>query len=231
MCGRFTIAISVGFFDRFQIPRQSSPPLESHFNITPSQEIPVILTNAEGDRELHMMSWGLVPSWASDPAIGHHPINARAESLTEKPMFTRLVRERRCLIPASGFFEWKKMGNEKIPHYIHRRDDALFTFAGLYDIWHREGKLCTCTIVTTEPNQIVRPLHDRMPAILREADEPLWLARRELDRTTLYRILSPYPSEDLEAYRVSRRVNDTSNDSAEVIKPLTEQHLFGGERK
>jgi putative SOS response-associated peptidase YedK len=229
MCGRFTIAISVGFYDRFQVSRDATLPLASHFNITPGQEIPVI-TGSEGHRELILMTWGLVPYWAKDRRTGHHPINARAESLTERPMFSHLLEGRRCLIPASGFFEWKKTGKGKVPYYIHRKNDALFAFAGLYDVWKGvEPSLCSCTIITTAPNPVVAPLHDRMPAILHQEDEAVWLAGRLPDQETLSRILAPYPAEDLEAYRISRMVNDTSIDSSDVIEPLTDMHQPLGE--
>ncbi|MDD1679736.1 MAG: SOS response-associated peptidase [Methanomicrobiales archaeon] len=231
MCGRFTIAIAAGFFDRFQVAKESSPLLESHFNITPAQEIPVIISTEGGNHVVVLMTWGLVPAWASDRHTGHHPINARAENLTEKPMFSGLVEDRRCLIPANGFFEWKKTGTTKIPSYIHRKDDALFAFAGLYDVWKREQPpLCSCTIVTTTPNLVVAPLHDRMPAILRRDDESVWLEKKRLDRVTLSRILSPYPAEELESYRISRLVNDTSIDSVEVIARVGDKPLFTGEQ-
>jgi putative SOS response-associated peptidase YedK len=231
MCGRFTIAISVGFYDRFGVKKEPSHSIESHFNITPSQEIPVILPKNRGGRDLALMTWGLVPSWTRDRRTGHHPINARAESLTEKPMFSRLVEDRRCLIPASGFFEWKKAEGSKIPYYIHRKDSALFAFAGLFDIWKGEERpFFSCTIVTTEPNQIVAPLHDRMPAILHEEDESRWLEGRALDINTLNRMLAPYPAEEMEAYRVSRLVNDTSIDSSDVIIPLAHQHPIPGDK-
>jgi putative SOS response-associated peptidase YedK len=229
MCGRFTISISVGFYDRFQVSNDVTPPLASHFNITPGQKIPVI-TGTEGPRALILMIWGLVPSWAKDRHTSHHPINARAESLTERPIFSGFIEGRRCLISASGFFEWKKTRTGKVLYYIHRKNDALFSFAGLYDIWKGEGlSLCSCTIVTTAPNRVVAPLLDRMPAILRQEDEAVWLAGPSPDRITLSRILASYPADELEAYRVSRLMNDTSIDSSDVIVPLTDTHLLPGE--
>jgi putative SOS response-associated peptidase YedK len=142
-------------------------------------------------------------------------------------MFSSLVQDRRCLIPASGFFEWKKAGRLKIPYYIHRKDDALFAFAGLYDIWRAGNEpLYSCTIITTEPNRVVAPLHDRMPAILCRDDEDLWLGKGGLDKSCLARVLSPYPEEELEAYQVSRRVNDTSQDSVEIITPWKGESLI-----
>jgi putative SOS response-associated peptidase YedK len=226
MCGRFTIAISVGFYDRFNVARDSSPPLVSHYNITPGQEIPTILRDEAGGRAVALMMWGLVSSWTRDRHTGHHPINARAETLTEKPMFSSLVETRRCLIPASGFFEWRKEGKVNVPYYIHRKDNALVAFAGLYDIWKgEEPPLCSCTIVTTAPNRVVAPLHDRMPAILRKDDESLWLAEGAPDRIMLSRVLAPYPAQDLESYRVSRLVNNTSIDSPDIIVPENDIQL------
>jgi putative SOS response-associated peptidase YedK len=230
MCGRFTIAISVGFYDRFSVSRESSPSLVSHYNITPATEIPVILQKGGGDYIVALMIWGLVPFWSRDRRTGRHPINARAETLTERPLFSRLVEEKRCLIPASGFYEWKKTGKDKIPYYIHRKDDGLFAFAGLYDVWRgEESPLCSCTIVTTLPNAVVEPLHDRMPAILREKDEPVWLAEGALNQETLSRILLPYPAEELESYRVSRQVNDTTIDSPDLIVRVKEMYPITGE--
>jgi putative SOS response-associated peptidase YedK len=230
MCGRFTIAISVGFYDRFSVSRESSPPLVSHYNITPSMEIPVILRKRGGDHIVTFMTWGLVPFWSQDRHTGRHPINARAETLTERPMFSRLVEKRRCLIPASGFYEWKKTGKDRIPYYIHRKDDGLFAFAGLYDIWRGEGSpFCSCTLITTIPNPVVRPLHDRMPAILQKEDEPVWLSEGALDGETLSRILLPYPAEELESYRISRQVNDTTIDSPHLIARLKEMPPVTGE--
>lgn len=221
MCGRFTIAIAVGFFDRFTILKRDWEP-RSRFNIAPSQDIPVILSEGSGNTHtLTMMHWGLIPSWSKNPSEGHHPINARSETLTERPMFRKLLVGRRCLIPASGFFEWKTTGKEKVPYYIHRKDDTLFGFAGLYDIWKGdEGPVHSCTIITTEPNAVVAPIHSRMPAILLQEDENLWLATEPLDPLSLQRIFTPYPDNLLDAHRVSKLVNNPQNDTPEVLAPM-----------
>jgi len=221
MCGRFTIAISVGFFDRFAVPKGDWEP-RSRFNVAPSQDIPVILAESSGNKHtLTMMHWGLTPSWSKNPSEGHHPINARAETLTERQMFRTLLATRRCLIPASGFFEWKTAGKEKIPYYIHRKDDTLFGFAGLYDIWKGdEGPVHSCTIITTEPNAVIASIHSRMPVILFQEDEDHWLGTEPLDPPSLQKIFTPYPAAPLEAYRVSKLVNNPGNDSPEVLAPV-----------
>ncbi len=187
----------------------------------------MIVRKIDGDRKVVYMTWGLVPSWSQDRRTGHHPINAQAETISDKPMFARLVERMRCLIPASGFYEWKNTKRGKIPYYIHRKDEALFAFAGLYDVWKGEDPpFCSCTIVTTAPNPVITPLHDRMPAILRREDESTWLAESTPDPIALTHLLSPYPAEDLESYPVSLRVNDTTQDSRALIGPLKQMHLI-----
>jgi putative SOS response-associated peptidase YedK len=224
MCGRFTISIAVGFYDRFQVEK-GDVELVSRYNIAPTQEIPVILPGEQGAKnELAAMRWGLVPSWDKGPDKGgHHPINARSEGLLDSPMFRPLIQGQRCLIPASGFFEWKSQRKEKIPYYIHRKDDDWMAFAGLYDLWTREDKvLFSCTIVTTWPNSVVAPLHNRMPAILLRKDESQWLYALSIKQEDLDRMLSPYPSEELESYQVSQMVNKPNVDHPEIIHPVQE---------
>jgi len=218
MCGRFTITFTVGFADRFkvQIPGPLPPP---RYNIAPSQRVPIIISPAEGEREIVEMTWGLLPSWSHDPASAQRPINARAETLSKRPTFRPLVKHRRCLVPATGFYEWQKTGKRAQPHYIHRRDGDYFAFAGLYDIWDPPGSMphLSFSIVTTEANDLVAGYHDRMPAILRESDEAGWVSPGPLPEHELQEMLSPYPSGLLESWQVSFLVNNSDHEGEELI--------------
>ena len=219
MCGRFTIAIAVGWSDRFQV-EGPFPPIQPHYNIAPTQMVPIIVH--ESPNCIVMMQWGLVPYWAKDPKIGSRMINARAETLAEKSAFRFPLQKHRCLVPATGFYEWKKTARGRVPYYLCLKDHSLFSFAGLYDHWRSpDGQnLTTFTIVTTEPNSLVNPLHDRMPAMLRREHESLWLQPEPLSIDELYDVLKMYPEETMEAYQVSSAVNTPANDSEDLIKPI-----------
>ena len=172
--------------------------------------------------EAVMMQWGLVPHWAKDIKAVHRPINARAESLAEKPMFRELVRTNRCLVPASGFYEWKKDWQRKIPFYIRVKDDPVFAFAGLYDVWHNPAgvTLQTYTIITTDANELMAPIHNRMPVILKSEDETRWLSKDAFSADETQKILAPFPADRMEAYPVSERVNRTDTDDERLIAPV-----------
>jgi putative SOS response-associated peptidase YedK len=183
MCGRYSLLCIDDLGRRFRVTNPAIG-FRSHFNIAPSTEQPVVV---HGDANaLVLMRWGLIPSWAKDPAIGHRLINARAETLFEKPAFRSLVKNRRCLVPASGFFEWEHGGKRKTPYYITVRGQALFAFAGLHDTWKSpDGSILrTYTIITTRPNDMVARVHDRMPAILLPQHEDIW-AGQTLRRCSL----------------------------------------------
>ena len=182
--------------------------------------MPVVV--GDGERHVEMMRWGLVPFWAKDEKIGYKMINARAETLSVKPSFRKALSLQRCIVPAGGFFEWKQVDKEKIPYYIFLKNKHLFGFAGLYDIWrNKEGKeLKTYTIITTEPNALVEPIHNRMPAILEKQDEETWLNPDVTEPVRLVKLLHPYPTDEMDAYPVSRLVNVPANDTKEVIEPL-----------
>lgn len=219
MCGRFTLtqpaqAVAERFGVQFVL-FQFSP----RYNIAPSQPVAVIIQN--GERRLEACRWGLVPFWAKDPEIGHRLINARAETLAEKPAFKYSLTRRRCLIPADGFYEWRKEGNRRVPVYIRRRDGGLFAFAGLWDEWQSPdgSPLRTCTIITTEPNALIAAIHNRMPAILKPQDEAVWLDTSLKNPSQLLTMLHPYPEAELEAYPVSLRVNSPNNDDPSCIQP------------
>ena len=219
MCGRFALVIVKGFWTRFAVIDHQAQ-LTPRYNIAPTQEVPIIV--GESPNKVVMMRWGLVPSWAKDPKIGNRLINARAETVSTKPAFRASLKSKRCLVPASGFYEWKRAAEGKVPYYIHRKDDEIFAFAGLYDRWKSpEGsEMLSFTIITTTPNSLMKEIHDRMPVILKREDEETWLAKDALETDSITRILSPYPARMLEAYRVSTAVNNPQNESEGLVKPV-----------
>lgn len=219
MCGRFTLTQSTqAVAQRFGVQFVLFECLP-RYNIAPSQPVAVVLQN--GGRRLEACRWGLVPFWAKDLEMGSRLINARAETLAEKPAFKYSLARRRCLIPADGFYEWRKEGNRRIPVYIRRRDGGLFAFAGLWDEWQSPdgSPLRTCTIITTEPNALIAPIHHRMPAILKPEHETLWLDPSLKEPTQLLAVLQAYPETELEAYPVSARVNSPNHDDPSCIQP------------
>ena len=178
----------------------------------------------DGKNQLDFFVWGLIPSWAKDPKIGNRMINARAETLTEKPAYRAAFRRRRCLVLADGFYEWRLEGDgkRKTPMYIRLADGNPFAFAGLWEIWQSPdgSTIPSCTIITTEPNAMMASIHNRMPVILPEAAYSQWLAPGEQDPTDLLGLLRPYPEEEMSAYPISRLVNDPRNESPDCILPL-----------
>jgi putative SOS response-associated peptidase YedK len=164
------------------------------------------------------MRWGLIPHWAKEAKVGARMINARAETLTERASFRPLLRTRRCLVPASGFYEWHP--TTKVPHYVHPKDADVFAFAGLHDVWRDpEGEeIASYTIITTTPNALLAPIHDRMPVILRPADQDAWLDPDETEPEPLLALLKPYPARAMVAYPVSRAVNSPRNDGPELLE-------------
>ncbi len=217
MCGRYVlenpeavIRELFGVQPPFTLPRR--------FNIAPTQQAPL----ARGtDREIVNMRWGLIPRWAKDPSIGNRLINARAETAAEKPSFREALRRRRCLVPADGFYEWKKEPDGKQPWLIRRTGGRGFALGGLWECWHGpEGPVESFTILTTAPNATVGALHDRMPVIVPPAAFDVWLDPGAKDPTLLENILRPAPDDLLEAYPVSRLVNSPANDEPACIEPL-----------
>ncbi len=220
MCGRFVLtadgeAIQTAF-NLDEVP-DSLPP---RFNIAPSQPIAVI-TN-ENPKVLTFHKWGLVPSWAKDVAMGNKMINARSESVEEKPAFRAAFRRRRCLIPATGFFEWQQRDGKKVPMFAHMKDNSVFAFAGLWEVWHSpEGdELRTVTILTTEPNALMADIHNRMPVILPTTAYETWLAAGEQSPADLKPLLKPFDAGRMTAYEVSTFVNRPANDTPEAIEPV-----------
>jgi putative SOS response-associated peptidase YedK len=211
MCGRFTLHSR----DRIKLKGLTALdlPFEARYNIAPSQRIVALADFGKGI-EARMLTWGLIPSWSTD---GKGFINARAETLEEKPSFSESFRLRRCLIPADGFYEWKRTGREKRPFYIQPLDDGSVMFAGIWDTWRNRSEVITsCAIITTAANELVGELHSRMPAILRLEVQDAWLDRRT-NRVELLRILTPYPASKMKTYPVSSSVNSPDYDSADLL--------------
>lgn len=224
MCGRFSISQPGGIPDRFGI-FPGNLDVAGHlavprYNIAPTQEIPAII-NSSGN-QLQMLRWGLIPRWAREISIGTKMINARGETLREKPSFRDSLQRRRCLIPADGFYEWQRQGAAKLPYRITLKTGELFGFAGLWDSWKSPAGevINSCTIITTFPNELLEPIHDRMPVILPTAAEQIWLDPSITDSLLLGHLLKPYPPELMRAYRVSPVVNSPRNDSPECLSPV-----------
>lgn len=221
MCGRFTLtADQDSFEDRFSLTRFDLGWVPS-FNIAPTQEV-LTVTNDGSENRPELMRWGLVPSWAKDPKIGNRMINARSETLAEKPSFRTAFKRRRCLIPADGFYEWKREGKAKKPMLITANPGGLFAFAGLWETWKQpdDSWLLTCAIITTSANEFMKSIHDRMPVILPRESEASWLDPEEQDTAILSELLLPYDSDRMEAYEVSTLVNSPRNNFPEVIEPV-----------
>lgn len=216
MCGRFTLITDISkIAAHFGVaPTLAAQP---RYNVAPTQNVVAILKN--GTTHLDSLRWGLIPSWAKDEAIGARMINARAETLAEKPSFKNLLRNKRCLIVADGFYEWRSEGREKTPMYITLQDGQPFAFAGLWDVWKNPAgePVQSCTIITTEPNELMASIHNRMPAILRPGAYEDWLNPQLRDPDVLTHWLSPYPTELMAARPVSKLVNNPKNDTATIL--------------
>lgn len=220
MCGRFSLTLPAEAMGRlFGIEFETIPNLAARYNIAPSQ--PVAVVRRRGDtaaRELAMLQWGFVPAWARDPATMRQPINARGETVESKPMFRDAFRHRRCLIPADGFYEWKQAVGGKQPYRIQRADGAPFAFAGLWDRWKgRDGTVIeSCVVLTTEANETVRSIHERMPVMLDIGRFTPWLEAPPIEASDL---IEPYRGA-LEVFPIGRRINDPAFDDARLIEPV-----------
>ena len=223
MCGRYTLRSNLKqLADLFHVGDVHLPLFDPRYNIAPSQD--VLAVRQPDGRELVELKWGLVPSWAQDPKIGYRMINARCESVAEKPSFRSAFKKRRCLIPADGFYEWQKRGKEKQPYFIHLTDDQPFAFAGLWEYWERDGEIIeSCTIITTEANELMRPLHDRMPVILPAESHDEWLDSDNQAMEDLPSLLKPYPSEEMDAYPITTYVNSPKNQGQECVAPVEDE--------
>jgi putative SOS response-associated peptidase YedK len=221
MCGRFTLrAAASAVAEQFSL--LELPLLEPRYNIAPSQPVPVVRLSPQ--RQLVFLRWGLIPGWADDRTIGNRLINARAESVAEKPAFRAAFRQRRCLVVADGFYEWRREGRERQPYFFRMRDDRPLGFAGLWESWEGpdHARIESCTILTTAANDLVRPVHDRMPVIVAPADYARWLdpaVRPE----PLLELLHPYASEAMAGGPVSPWVNSPAHDDPRCIAPAGER--------
>ena len=188
------------------------------YNAAPTQSLPVI--TQDEPRTIDLYRWGLIPNWVKEPKVGNQMINARAETLLHKPSFRDSFKRRRCLVLTDGFYEWQKTSNQKIPYRISIRDNDLFAFAGIWDVWRtpKGETLRSFSIITTEPNQLVRSLHNRMPVILKKDTEDRWL--QDIDTQEAQSMLEPYSLNDLQVYPISNLVNNPRNNSENVIRPL-----------
>ena len=216
MCGRYTLTVNI---DAVAKAFGVAPSLQTmpRYNVAPTQEVVSILNDET--KHLDFLRWGLIPSWAKEESIGAKMINARAETLAEKPSFKRLLQGRRCLIVADGFYEWKKEQGGKTPMYFTLPNHDLFAFAGLWDVWKRPNgqQLHTCTIITTEPNSLVSSVHNRMPVILPKNAQEEWLDPEQHDAHVLQQLLKPYTASDMFVQPVSKKVNSPQYDSADLI--------------
>jgi putative SOS response-associated peptidase YedK len=221
MCGRFTLVAGEeelqAQFEGIEFPTKFAP----RYNIAPSQ--PVLAIPNDGTHTAGFFIWGLIPSWAKDPSIGNRLINARAETLAEKPSFRSSYKYKRCLLIADGFYEWKATPgtNTRVPYYVQMKDAKAFAFAGLWAEWRNAdgSELRSCTIITTAPNELIAVIHNRMPAILRPQDREEWLEPSATAPAALEHMLQPYPAEMMRAFPVSTLVNNPATDRADCILP------------
>jgi putative SOS response-associated peptidase YedK len=219
MCGRYSLVPTENIAARFDIQQQQLT-LAPRYNVAPSQAMPVVVRNSPN--RLVEMQWGLIPSWSKEPRAQFSTINARAETITKSPVFRGPFKSRRCLVPASGFYEWQRTERGKQPFCIRLKDTELFAFAGLYDVWHDAdgNELYSYTVITTAPNDLVASIHNRMPVILPQEDEDAWLDKAS-DPARLLALLKAYPADKMEAYPVSRAVNSPANEGAELMQAVT----------
>jgi len=229
MCGRYFLEASIEEIEALVGTLTAKVRLKPRYNIAPEQPIPVVRNDAMGKTHLDFLRWGLVPSWSKGPDRRFSMINARAETVGEKPAYRAAFRYRRCVIPASGFYEWRPTGRgHKQPFVIRRADRALLMFAGIWEHWMgAEGnELETCSIIVTDANEAVKPVHDRMPVILDQENFDTWLDRGHQQTDDLLPLLKPSDPSPLEVYRVSREVNNPEQEGARLIQPEEEQQLF-----
>lgn len=237
MCGRYTVTSPLEVIaDLFELTRErhegtgDAPPLPElrpRYNLAPTQEAPVVrVLTPDGGRLLDLLRWGLIPYWAKEASIGNRMINARSESVAEKPAYRWVFKKQRCLVVTDGFYEWKKLPGGKQPYYIRRKDHLPFAFAGLWSRWQPPAggeTVETFTILTTDANAKVSELHDRMPVVLDRSDYGVWLDPGTQDAEKLKRLLVPMAGDELETVPVSRRVNSPAYDGEECVEPLVER--------
>ena len=227
MCGRYTLAADAELIEgRFDVQLMGLPRI-SRYNVAPTQDVLTIA--GQGPRRAGMMRWGLVPSWTKDISVGNRMINARAETLAKRPAFRTALQRRRCLVVADGFYEWASLGNHRIPMRVTLKSGEPFAFAGLWERWKAPSgeDILSCTIITTGPNDVMQPVHDRMPVILSEQDHDAWLDPDNPDLDAVRELMGPCPADQLARTAVSSHVNSPRHDDQQCIAEApTEQELF-----
>jgi putative SOS response-associated peptidase YedK len=221
MCGRFTLhAPAAQIRESFNLPDLPARELKPRYNIAPNQDVAIIRDTGTG-REMVMARWGLIPGWSKESRTKYSTINARIESVAEKPTYRTPFKRRRCLIPADGFYEWKQDAGNKVPHHIRMQDGKVFAFAGLWDHWEGEdADIESCTIIVMPANEVMQPIHERMPAIIAQQDYDVWLDSSVTDKQEIMQYLNSGPSIQLTAYPVSTRVNSAKNNDEGCIRPV-----------
>lgn len=217
MCGRFALKTPTSeLASRFKL--DETVDIAPRYNISPGTEIPTIRHSPEGKRVMHLLRWGLVPHWAKDPSIGAKLSNARGETVAEKPSFRDAFKRRRCLIPADGFYEWKAEGRQKQPYFFSMKSGEPFALGGVWESWRApDGSILrTCCLITTGPNEIMLPVHDRMPVIVSPDDYAAWLTGEADDALELIR---PYPTDGMQTWAVSKRVSRSGEEGSDLVLP------------
>ncbi|MBW4678913.1 MAG: SOS response-associated peptidase [Microcoleus vaginatus WJT46-NPBG5] len=220
MCGRYSLSVQAEKIAEY-FAVKDVPQVPVRYNIAPTQQVATVsLADGQTHRQFQWMRWGLIPSWAKDIKIGARLINARAETVTEKPAFRTAFKRKRCLVIADGFYEWQKVGKQKQPYYFQMKDGSPFAFAGLWDSWQPpEGEtIISCTLLTTAANEVLQPVHDRMPVILQPEAYTQWLDPQNKNPEELLPLLGPYPEAAMKTYPVSTLVNSPANDVHECIE-------------
>ena len=223
MCGRYKLTASWAEIHRLY-DVTNSVNLRARYNIAPTQDVlAIIYDGATKQRRGEMVRWGLVPFWAKDVKIGYHLINAKAETIAEKPSYREAFKKRRCIIPADAFYEWQETGHSlKQPYAIAMKDRSVFGFAGLWEKWTDKASgetIRSCTIITTEPNKLCAPIHNRMPAILDPADYEQWLGERATSNNALQAMLKPFPAKQMECFKIGKRIGNVKYDEPSVVNP------------
>jgi putative SOS response-associated peptidase YedK len=223
MCGRYVSKEQAAIERVWNLTRGGGNPFGATFNAAPTQQLPIVRVHPKRGRELTLLRWGLIPSWAKDVSMGAKMINARCETLAGKPAFRSAFQRRRCLVPMAGFYEWQKASAGKVPHFVRLLNADLFAVAGLYEWWPGNpdtAPIESYTIITTQANEALVKLHDRMPVILNERDYDAWLDPKNEKTEAINALLKPYPAEEMAAYPVSTRVNNVRNDDDSLIHEL-----------
>ncbi|HJT58330.1 MAG TPA: SOS response-associated peptidase [Ktedonobacteraceae bacterium] len=223
MCGRYALYETKDLGPRFNLATQPTFVSKDNYNVAPRQRLPIIVQDQEQGRRAEIMQWGFIPPWSKDPSKGSRPINTMSETAFAKPMWKCAVMHHRCLVPSRGFYEWEHINDQvKVPYFIHPKDQALFSFAGIYSVWHdvEDKPLYSFSIMTTAPNRDMEPIHDRMPVILHPDQEATWLDPQYSEQAQLASLLIPYEDGMLDMYRVSDDVNSPRHNDKHLVEAV-----------